>query len=241
MLLTPLVTVVLAALAPFVAAQDDTQGDIVYDLAHNATTIYGTWSSQSNAVTTGPDFVDPTKLTFNYPSNTGVSYSFTEDGFYEISRYRFNSNGSEPTCIQGVIAWAHGTYTLNSNGSIWMHPFGDGFQQIQDPCAAVSNFIETFNVTEYYKGWRIFNDPTTGYKLHLYLHDGAPVAPQYLRSTTPTMHPTRPLRNDTWVRVDSKERRSLDTAQDGSAPASRPLAGVAAAGALALVFASVFL
>ena len=90
-----------------------------------------------------------------------------------------------------------------------MVPFGDGFQQIQDPCAPVSNFIETYNFTELYREWRIFNDATDGYKLHLFQFDGAPVAPQYLMNVNPIMHPTRALRNDTWIRVDSKEKRSL--------------------------------
>lgn len=205
MILTPLLAVVVASLAGLSKAQDIDFEDGV----HNATTIVGTWSSQSRSVLTGPDFVNPSKLEFNYPRNTGVSYSFSQDGFYEIARYRFNGNGSEPTCITGVIGWVHGTYTLHSNGSIVMVPFGDGFQQIQDPCAPVSNFIETYNFTELYREWRIFNDATDGYKLHLFQFDGAPVAPQYLMNVNPIMHPTRALRNDTWIRVDSKEKRSL--------------------------------
>lgn len=28
-------------------------------------------------------------------------------------------------------------------------PFGDGFQQVQDPCATVSSFIQLYNDTEY--------------------------------------------------------------------------------------------
>jgi len=78
-----------------------------------------------------------------------------------------------------------------------MTPFGDGFQQIQDPCAAVSNFIETYNDTELYVNWRIFTDPVDGYKLHLFQYDGAPVAPQFQVSTTPNMLPTQLLRNVT--------------------------------------------
>ena len=154
----------------------------------------------------------------------------TNDGFYEISRYRFNSNGvwklqhfldchalislpgSNPTCITGVVNWVHGTYTLNPNGSISMIPFGDGFQQVQDPCAAVSNFIETYNDTEYYQSWRIFTDPTTGYHLHLYRFDGAPLNPQFLISTTPNMHPTRLLRNVTVATPPS--RRSINSSAE---------------------------
>jgi hypothetical protein len=79
-----------------------------------------------------------------------------------------------------------------------MTPLGDGFQQIQDPCAAVSNFVETYNVTEFYQSWRIFQDPQTlDFKLHMFQFDGAPVAPQFLVSATPNMLPKRVLRNIT--------------------------------------------
>lgn len=46
--------VVLASVAHQAVAQDDTQGPIQYDLAHNATSIIGTWSTGSKAVVTGP-------------------------------------------------------------------------------------------------------------------------------------------------------------------------------------------
>lgn len=91
--------------------------------------------------------------------------------------------------------WVHGKYDLLGNGSIVMTPFGDGFQQIQDPCGAVSNFIEVYNFTELYQSWRIFMDPIDGAKLHLFQFDGSPVAPQFLLSATPNMLPTQPLRN----------------------------------------------
>ncbi|KAJ8503227.1 hypothetical protein ONZ45_g11046 [Pleurotus djamor] len=158
--------------------------------------IVGTWTSQSRAVSTGPEFANPAQLTFNYPKNTGVSFSFTQDGFYEIARYRFRSNGSEPNCIIGILQWVHGTYTIETNGSIVTTPFGDGYQQIQDPCAAQSNFIEPYNFTEVYSLYRQFQDATQGLKLHLFEWDGTPVAPLFQLSTTPNMHPTRSLRND---------------------------------------------
>jgi len=105
----------------------------------------------------------------------------------------------------------HGTYVLNPNGSISMTPFGDGFQQVQDPCAAVSNFIQLYNDTEYYQSWRIFQDPTTGYHLHLFAFDGSPVNLQFLVSATPNMLPTRLLRN---VTVAPPSRRSLSSAEN---------------------------
>jgi hypothetical protein len=113
--------------------------------------------------------------------------------------------------------WVHGMYTLQPNGSITMIPFDDdGFQQIQDPCAAVSNFIETYNDTELYQSWRIFQDPTTGYKLHLFQFDGSPLAPMFQLSTTPNMLPTQQIRNTTASHVVAKRelvRRSSAAGQ----------------------------
>jgi len=190
MILHPFIYLVVASLASSAYSQN-----IVYDAIHNATAISGTWSSGSKNVLTGAGFANPANESFIYPNTTGISYSFTDDGWYEIARYRFNGNGSQPMCITGVIGWVHGKYTLNPNGSISMVPAGDGYQQIQDPCAAVSNFVEDYNLTEYYTNWRIFQDATTGYKLHLFQFDGSPLAPQFQISTTPNMLPLHQLRN----------------------------------------------
>ncbi|KAH7885070.1 chaperone for protein-folding within the ER, fungal-domain-containing protein [Phlebopus sp. FC_14] len=171
--------------------------DIIYDSAHNVTAIYGTWASGSQNVVTGSGFAQPANVSFIYPSTTGLSYSFTTDGFYEIARYRMTGNGSIPNCITGVMNWVHGTYVLQPNGSITMTPFGDGYQQIQDPCAAISNFIENYNDTELYQLWNIYQDPVKGYVLQMYQFDGTPLPPQYLMTTSPNMLPTQPLRNVT--------------------------------------------
>ena len=80
-----------------------------------------------------------------------------------------------------------------------MTPLGDGFQQVQDPCAAVSNFIENYNDTELYSSWQIFQDPTAGFKLHMFEADGTPVSPMFQVSVDPQMLPTQLLRNVTPV------------------------------------------
>jgi len=196
MVFLPVLSVLVSSLPLLALAQGD-QTPIVYDSIHNATVITGTWSSGSMHVQTGPGFANPANETFTYPSTTGISYSFTDDGFYEIARYRFNSNGSQPTCITGVLNWVHGNYDLLANGSIVMTPLGDGFQQIQDPCAAQSNFIQDYNDTELYLSWRIFTDPVAGYKLHLFQFDGSPLNPQFQVSASPQMLPTQLLRNVT--------------------------------------------
>jgi len=185
MILTPLIALVLAAVP--------TLGQL--DITTATATLPGSWSSGARAVVTGPGFANPANESFTYPKTSGIGYSFTTDGFYEIARYRFVSNGTVPQCVTGVINWVHGKYTLQPNGSITMAPFGDGYQQIQDPCAAVSNFLENYNDTELYQMWQIFLDPVTGYKLHLFQYDGSPLAPMFQISTTPNMLPTQTLRN----------------------------------------------
>jgi len=161
---------------------------------HNVTSIEGTWSSGSGAVTTGPDFVNPLNFTFHYPKNTGISYSFTDTGFFEQAEYRMVSNGSQPNCIKGTVVWQHGTWDYLSNGSIVGYPFApDGRLQVQDPCAAQSNVIMQFNTTLLFSSWRIFSDPLLGPKLQLYAYDGSPMSPMYLKAIPPNMLPTQTL------------------------------------------------
>ncbi|KAI0662131.1 chaperone for protein-folding within the ER, fungal-domain-containing protein [Cubamyces menziesii] len=184
-----LLTLALAAI-PSAFAQTD------FTAAHNITPITGTWSSGSKQVITGK-FANPSNLSFNYPPTTGVCYSFTDDGWYEVARYRFNGNGSKPQCITGVLNWHHGQYQLLDNGSIVLIPNGDGYQQIQDPCAAETNFIQNYNDTELYDHWQIVQDQDAGPTLELFNFDGSPVAPLYQIYNPPNMLPTTKLRNVT--------------------------------------------
>jgi len=187
---------------------------------NNVTALQGTWSSGSQHVLTGSGFVNPANLSFSYPATTGMSYSFTGDMYYEIARYRMTGNGSAPQCITGVMNWAHGTYAYNSNGSITMKPFGDGFQQIQSPCSATSNFLENYNDTELYQEWIIYQDPVLGYILQMYQFDGTPLSPMGLVSTTANMLPTQPLRN---VSSSSSKvsKRSIKRSTNDSPPIGR--------------------
>ncbi|KAJ7086020.1 chaperone for protein-folding within the ER, fungal-domain-containing protein [Mycena belliarum] len=159
--------------------------------------VVGTWSSGSQHVIPGPGFANPAKKSFTYPNTTGVGYSFSDDGWYELARYRFTSNASEPNCIIGTVIWAHGHYELLGNGSMVLTPVGDGYQQVQAPCAGTSNFIQNYNFTELMKTWQIFQDPQFGPKLHLFQFDGSPVAPLFQVSPTPNMLPKQVLRNVT--------------------------------------------
>lgn len=130
--------------------------------------------------------------------------------------------GTQPNCITGVMNWCHGTYDLVSNGSIVLYPFGDGYQQIQDPCAPVSDFIESYNDTELYVQWNIYQDAVRGYTLQMYQFDGTPLPPQWLLTTSPNMLPTQPLRN---VTASSKSVVLIANAGERSWSVSR-LAGV---------------
>jgi len=163
-----------------------------FALAQNLT---GTWSSGAGNVMTGNGFADPATVSFGYPNTTGISYSFTEDGYYEIARYRFVSNATQPNCVVGIMNWCHGTYESLSNGSLVLIPFGDGYQQIQDPCAAQSNFVQNYNDTELYQWFQITSYEGDGTQLRLYQFDGSPLPPQTLTYSTPNMLPTRLLRN----------------------------------------------
>jgi len=180
-----------------VAAQDT-----ALDSIHNITSLLGMWSSGSGAVQTGAGFCNPVNYSFTYPATTGISYSFTvdvledADGYFEEALYRFIGNGTQPTCITGVMQWQHGTYTLNANGSMTLNPFPmDGRQQVQDMCAAKSNIIQQFNQTTLFSNWNIVQDPQRGTKLQIYQFDGTPMSPLYLLSQTPNMLPTVALTN----------------------------------------------
>jgi hypothetical protein len=113
-----------------------------------------------------------------------------------------------------------------------MAALGDGYQQIQDPCAAVSNFIEPYTITEYYMGWRIFQDPTAGYKLHLFMWDGTPLPPMFQISVTPNMLPTKLMRNITTDAVQLS-RRSTSGGEETSSKLVTAVLG--AAGLVVLV------
>lgn len=180
-------------------------------VAQDLTEFVGTWSSGSGKVITGPNFADPSEAAFKYPDVAGISYSFTDDGYFELARYRFISNGSEPNCIRGVLGWLHGTWEVLSNTSIVMTPiWGDGYQQIQDPCAARSNFVENYNGTELYSTYAFSTDTADGRRrFQLFEHNGVPLPPMFLISETPTMLPTNKLRNVSAPATVDNQKREL--------------------------------
>jgi len=174
------------------AARSTTAQDVQYDVVHNITDLEGTWASGSGHVQTGINFANPVTATFNYPTTSGMSYSFTNEGYWEEAQYRFGSNGSMPNCITAVLIYQHGTFELLPNGSMVLTPFGsDGRMQLQDACGAVTNQIMLYNTTELMMQWRIFAGPT----LQLYQFDGSMLPPMQLYYKPPNMLPTYPLTN----------------------------------------------
>lgn len=162
--------------------------------------IVGTWSSGSGKVQTGEGFCTPQDYSFNVPPTTGISYSFTQDGYYEEATYKFNSNASQPQCIQAVLIWQHGTYKLVDNDGmegITTHPIAeDGRIQVEDPCAASSNVLTTSNITREFQKYLPFDDPVKDKAaLQLYDFDGSLLAPMYLISRQPNMLPTGSITN----------------------------------------------
>ncbi|KAK1922045.1 chaperone for protein-folding within the ER, fungal-domain-containing protein [Papiliotrema laurentii] len=182
----------LATSALSLAAVSYAQGDL--SAANNVTYLEGTWSSNP-AVSTGGSFCVPAEMKFTYPENTGIAYSFTNDGFFEEAQYRYTSNGSNPSCIQATIFWQHGTYGLNDNGSITLYPFGpDGRIQVQDPCAAVTNIITYYNQQTLYSDWGItIEEQSRNYVLKLNRFDGAKMPYMFLTARPPNMLPTQLL------------------------------------------------
>lgn len=94
---------------------------------------------------------------FIEPRRTGISYSFTSDGYYEEAYYRAISNrlsqkksktaklclpwiATTPSCPRAILQFQHGTFISNPDGSLTLTPFGvDGRQLLSDPCGGSSS------------------------------------------------------------------------------------------------------
>lgn len=143
----------------------------------------------------------------------------------------FQSPATKHKCITGILNWHHGTYTVDQTvNSITLTPLGDGYQQIQNVCEAVTNFIENYNQTEFYQQYQMFQDPTDGYKLHLYDASGVPYAPMFQRATdpSPNLHPFTVLRNvSTGTGSGAVRNQKRNAGEMTSRPASTGLVIVA--------------
>ncbi|XDT06759.1 Chaperone for protein-folding within the ER, fungal [Nakaseomyces glabratus] len=165
-------------------------------VAGDAADLVGTWSSKSNQVFTGPGFYDPIDELLIEPALPGISYSFTEDGWFEEASYQVSGNPKNPACPKASLIYQHGKFELLDNGTLILHPIEvDGRQLFSDPCS--DNGISTYtryNQTEVFKSFETFIDPYHGvYTLQLYQFNGAPLPPLYLAYRPPMMLPTETL------------------------------------------------
>ncbi|KAG0649217.1 rot1 [Hyphodiscus hymeniophilus] len=154
--------------------------------------LVGTWSTKSAKVLTGPGFYNPVNDSFIEPSHTGISYSFTADGFYEEAYYRAVSNPADPSCPSGIMQFQHGTIVMNTDLSLSLSPFEvDGRQLLSDPCSANTATYTRYNQSETFSKWQVYIDPYTKLtRLDLYQVGGAPLNPMFLAYSPPQMLPT---------------------------------------------------
>ncbi|KAG7868556.1 hypothetical protein KL918_001199 [Ogataea parapolymorpha] len=155
--------------------------------------LNGTWSSKANTVFTGPGFYDPIDELLIEPALPGISYSFHEDGYFEEAIYQVTPNPKNHSCAVAALIFQHGTYEVNSTGSIILTPFEvDGRQLLSDPCN--DNGVSTYSrysQKEVFKSYEVSLDTYHGrYKLRLYESDGSPMQPLYLAYRPPQMLPT---------------------------------------------------
>ncbi|EMD64716.1 hypothetical protein GGP41_003004 [Bipolaris sorokiniana] len=164
--------------------------------AVGAADLVGTWTSKSNSTMTGPGFYNPVEEKFTEPKHTGISYSFTADGFYEEAYYRAIANPQDPSCPKGIIQWQHGSYEKLSNGSLILNPIKvDGRQLLSDPCRYKYATYTRYNTSELFDRYEyVASDAYAKIpRITLYKADGAPMMPMYLAMAQPQMLPTTTL------------------------------------------------
>ncbi|CAI7642911.1 unnamed protein product [Penicillium glandicola] len=161
----------------------------------NANDLFGTWTTKSRDVVTGPGFYDPLNDKLLEPNLTGISYSFDDDGNYESAYYRAISNPADPSCPGGIMQWQHGTYTVFGNGTMILTPIAvDGRQLLSEPCRKQSGHYTRYNTTEEFKDFSVGIDNFNRIKrLDLTRADGSIVHPMFLAYQPPKMLPTTTL------------------------------------------------
>ncbi|KAJ5910885.1 Protein r.t1.c1 [Penicillium subrubescens] len=157
--------------------------------------LVGTWTTKSRNVLTGPGFYDPLKDQLLEPNLTGISYSFSADGYYEEALYRALANPADPSCPSGMMQWQHGSYVLLANGSLILTPIAvDGRQLLSEPCRKGISSYTRYNNTEYFRGYSVQVDKYHGIqRLDLTQADGKIMQPMYLTYRPPKMLPTSTL------------------------------------------------
>ncbi|OQE36006.1 hypothetical protein PENCOP_c012G03231 [Penicillium coprophilum] len=174
----------------------------------NANDLFGTWTTKSRDVLTGPGFYDPLNDKLLEPNLTGISYSFDDDGNYESAYYRAISNPTDPSCPGGIMQWQHGAYTVFGNGTLILTPIAvDGRQLLSDPCRKQSGHYTRYNTTEEFKEFSVDIDKFNRMRrLDLIRADGSAVNPMFLAYQPPKMLPTTTLNP---IPTGNKRKREL--------------------------------
>ncbi|KAI9678279.1 MAG: Reversal of tor2 lethality [Caeruleum heppii] len=157
--------------------------------------LVGTWSTKSNKVFTGPGFYDPVNDKLIEPELTGISYSFTQEGYFEEAYYRAVANPKDPKCPKGIMQFQHGVFAQAENNSLILRPYGvDGRQLFSNPCKSKSSVYSRYNQPEMFQRFEVIVDPYHNvFRLNLYKFDGAPMQPMYLAYRPPQMLPTKTM------------------------------------------------
>lgn len=157
--------------------------------------LTGTWTTKSRKVFTGPGFYDPVNDKFAEPALPGISYSFTDDGYYEEAYYRAVSNPTTPQCPSAVLQWQHGTYIKATNGSLLLTPIAvDGRSLSSDPCSFKNSVYLRYNQPEMFEKYLVQIDVYHNIQsLQLYGFDGTPMPPMWLVYSPPQMLPVQTL------------------------------------------------
>jgi hypothetical protein len=186
-------------------------GAVMHAQAQDFTDLVGTWSSKSNSTFTGDGFYDPVNDHFTEPKHTGISYSFSANGYFEESYYRAVANPTNPKCPQGIIQWQHGKFEKLADGSLKLHPIKvDGRQLFSDPCQYKNSVYTRYNATETFERYEVRTDDYHKIKrLNLYKFDGSPMMPMYIAYTTPKMLPTTTLNPLVTATATAKAKRGL--------------------------------
>ncbi|KAK0545342.1 Reversal of tor2 lethality [Tilletia horrida] len=174
--------------------------------ADNVTSLEGTWASGAGNVKTGLGFFNPVTREFTLPKTAGISYSFTNDGFFEQAQMTYQSNPKAPACFNATLIWQHGTYELYRNGSIGLTPFPqDGYVAIINPCANPSNpQITSYKYQQFtlISQWYNYVDPypmfpdiqgKSAYALQTFAFDGQKNPLMWLLNRPPSMLPTEQI------------------------------------------------
>ncbi|KAF7163594.1 hypothetical protein CNMCM5623_008443 [Aspergillus felis] len=180
--------------------------------ASSVADLVGTWTTKSRSVVTGPDFYDPIDDKLLEPRLTGISYSFTADGYYEQAYYRAVANPTKPSCPKGVMFWQHGKYAVRPDGSIQLTPIAvDGRQLVSDPCSKDVGLYTRYNQTETFSSFTVSIDSYHRVKrLDLKAFDETPMPPMYLIFKPPQMLPTTTLNPVSWETGKSKRHIARD-------------------------------